>query len=91
MCSDIQGYVSEENSSGTRSDPKFGRRGRDVSYIESREKRFRNAVPACVLLRKNYRYGVPARLVTKTQKKCTISWICCHIWSLILFAEVVNS
>jgi hypothetical protein len=35
------------------------------SYASARDKRFRNAFPACVLLRKNFRDGVPARFVTK--------------------------
>jgi hypothetical protein len=43
---------------GTHSDPKFGRRGGGVSYIDAK-KRFRIAVPVCVLLRKNFRNGVP--------------------------------
>jgi hypothetical protein len=45
-------------ASGTHSDPKFGRRGGDVTCIDARGK-FRNAVPSCVLLRKNFRNVVP--------------------------------
>jgi hypothetical protein len=52
-------------SSGTRSDPKFGRRGRCVSYINARKTRFRNTFPACVLLRKYFKNGVLARSITK--------------------------
>jgi hypothetical protein len=36
-----------------------------VSYIDGRRKTFRNIVLACVLLRKNFWNGVPARSVTK--------------------------
>jgi hypothetical protein len=43
---------------------KFGRRG-VVSVIPTEGKQFRNAVPACVLLTKNFRDGVPARSVIK--------------------------
>jgi hypothetical protein len=50
----------KEIGSGTNIDPKFGRRGGDVSYIDAREK-----VPACVLLKKNFRNGVTALFVTK--------------------------
>jgi hypothetical protein len=53
-----QWYFSKE-SSGTHSDPKFGRRGEGVIYIDDRKKRFRNGIPACVLLRKNFRDSVP--------------------------------
>jgi hypothetical protein len=49
---------------GTHRDPKFGRKG-GVSYIDAKKKRFRNAVQAYALLRKNFRNGVPARPVTK--------------------------
>jgi hypothetical protein len=34
--------------SGKHSDQKFCRRREGVSYIDTKEKRFRNAVPACV-------------------------------------------
>jgi hypothetical protein len=37
-----------------------------ISYIDARRKRFRNALPACVLLIKEFRNGVPTRSVTKT-------------------------
>jgi hypothetical protein len=36
-----------------------------VSYTDPRKGRFRNAVSGCVLPRKNFRNGVPARFVTK--------------------------
>jgi hypothetical protein len=42
------------------SDPKFGWGGGGVSYIDAREKMFRNTVLACILLRKNFWNGVPA-------------------------------
>jgi hypothetical protein len=35
-------------------------------------KRFRNAVPACVLLRKNVRNGVPTRSVTEVPLAITV-------------------
>jgi hypothetical protein len=35
-----------------------------VIYTNSRNKRFRNTVQACVLMRKNFRNGVPVRSVT---------------------------
>jgi hypothetical protein len=50
---------------GTHHDPKFGQRWGTVSYISARDKMFRNAVPACVLIRNNLRNDVPARPVTK--------------------------
>jgi hypothetical protein len=59
--------------SGTHSDPKFGRRGGGVSYIDYRKKGFRNSVPACVLLRKSFRNGVPALFVTKSPWSYIIS------------------
>jgi hypothetical protein len=42
--------------SGMHSDPKFGweERGGGVSYTDAGEIRFRNAVLACILLRKNF-------------------------------------
>jgi hypothetical protein len=50
-------------SSGTHSDSKFRWPRRGVSYIDAREKRFRNTIPACMLPRKKFRNGVPARSV----------------------------
>jgi hypothetical protein len=50
------------------SDPKFDWRGGGVTLMPgrrgARKKRFRNAVLACILLRKNWN-SVPARSVTK--------------------------
>jgi hypothetical protein len=43
-------------SSGKHTDPKFGWRGGGVSYIDARKRRFRNAVPAFISLRKNFRH-----------------------------------
>jgi hypothetical protein len=57
----INAIFLKKIGSGTHSDPKFGRRGGGVSYIDDRKKRFRNAVPVCVLLRKNFRNGVPSQ------------------------------
>jgi hypothetical protein len=49
-----------------RTDLRFGRRGVGITYTDVRKKkRFRNAVLACVLQRKNLRNGIPARSVTK--------------------------
>jgi hypothetical protein len=36
-----------------------------VSCTDVRRKRFRNAVPACVFLRKSFQNGVPMRSITK--------------------------
>jgi hypothetical protein len=36
-----------------------------IGYTNARKKRFPNAVPSCVLLKKNFRNSVPARYVTK--------------------------
>jgi hypothetical protein len=35
---------------GMHSDPKFGRTGKGVNYINAREKIFWNAVPACSII-----------------------------------------
>jgi hypothetical protein len=51
--------------SGMHSDPKFGWRGGGVSYIDAREKRFQNTIPACALLRKNFSNNILACSVTK--------------------------
>jgi hypothetical protein len=45
------------------SDPKFGRRGGGVSYIDARGKRFQNAILACVVLRKNFQNSFPAHSI----------------------------
>jgi hypothetical protein len=50
---------------GIHSDTKFGRRGGGVSYMNAREKRFQNAIPAGGLLRKNFWNGIVARSITK--------------------------
>jgi hypothetical protein len=52
---EVSSAVIKKIRSGTRSDPEFDRRGGGVSYIDARKKRFQNAVPACVLVRKNFR------------------------------------
>jgi hypothetical protein len=36
-----------------------------VSYINARKHRFQNAIPSCVLLRKNFQNGIPVHCVTK--------------------------
>jgi hypothetical protein len=64
------GYITraiflKKIGSGTNSDPKFCRRWGGISYIDARAKKFRNVVSACVILRKIFRNGVPARSVTK--------------------------
>jgi hypothetical protein len=57
-------------------DLRFGRRGVGITYTDVRKKkRFRNAVLACVLQRKNLRNGIPARSVTKIPLIITISEI----------------
>jgi hypothetical protein len=61
-----QRYFSKENRFwNTQSDPKFGRRGGSVSHIDARKKGFRNTVPACTLVRKNFWNGVLARSITR--------------------------
>jgi hypothetical protein len=47
------------------SHPKFCLREGGVSYIDARKERFRDAVLACILLRKNFQNGVLVRSVTK--------------------------
>jgi hypothetical protein len=47
--------------SRTHSGPKFGRRLGCVSYVGAREKVFQNGVLVCVLLRNNFRNGVPSQ------------------------------
>jgi hypothetical protein len=42
-------------------DPKFSQREGGVSYIDEGRKRFRDTVPACILLRKNLRNGIPSQ------------------------------
>jgi hypothetical protein len=49
--------------SRTHSDPKFGRRGREVILMPGKE--FQNAVPACILQRKNVWNDITVRSVTK--------------------------
>jgi hypothetical protein len=49
----------KEIASRMHSDPYFGRREGGVSYIDVRERRLRDAVPAFVL-RKNFPNGVPS-------------------------------
>jgi hypothetical protein len=51
--------------SRTHSDPKFSQRRGGVSYIDARKKRFQNAGPACVVLRKNFWNGVLVCSITK--------------------------
>jgi hypothetical protein len=52
--------------SGRHSDQKFGWRRWGVKFYRCQgKKRLRNTVPACSILRKNFRNGVPERLSTK--------------------------
>jgi hypothetical protein len=58
----------------TYSDPKFGQRGKVlVIPMSGKKKRFWNAVLACILLRKNFWNGVPARSITKIPQVMRIS------------------
>jgi hypothetical protein len=51
----------------------------EVLVISVPGKRFRNAVPTCVLLSKNFRNGVPVRSVTKIFLVITMIQICFHL------------
>jgi hypothetical protein len=57
-----QCYFSKGNRFwNAKSDPKFGRRGSGVSYINARKERFWNTNPDCILLRKNFWNGIPTQ------------------------------
>jgi hypothetical protein len=53
------------------SDPKFGWRGEGVTYIGARKKRFQNAIPACILLRKNFKNDIPSQKYPRMALLCT--------------------
>jgi hypothetical protein len=65
-------FCNENRSRNAQSDPKFGRRGGGVSYIDARQKRFWNPILACILLR-NFQNGVPAHTITKIPLSARIS------------------
>jgi hypothetical protein len=65
ITSSTANFSTENSFPNAYSATKFDRSGGGVNYIQAREKGFRNAVSACVLLRKNFRNGVHARSVTK--------------------------
>jgi hypothetical protein len=60
----VLNFEKKKIGCGTHSDTTFGRRGgRGVCNTDAKKKRFRNAVPISVLLRKNFQNGVSARSV----------------------------
>jgi hypothetical protein len=93
-------------SSRMHSDPKFGQRGWGVSHINARKKRFQNAIPACILQRKNYQKSVPAQrcpcwgqssvYLTKKTVRCTktelqyVHWYATKL-TLIVFKIIIIS
>jgi hypothetical protein len=58
-------YFLKKRFWNAKNDPILGRRGVVIVLPMLGKKKFRNAVPSCVLLRNNFRNGVPARSVTK--------------------------
>jgi hypothetical protein len=61
-----QCYFSKENRFwNEQSGPKFVRGGGGISYNDARKKRFWNTIPACIILIKSFRNGVPERPVTE--------------------------
>jgi hypothetical protein len=51
-------FSKENRFWNAQSDPKFGQQEGGVNYVDARKKSFWNTIPACALLRKNFRNGV---------------------------------